>query len=173
MLDLKQLFPFMRLLSERTRETISWVEVDGADIVVIATEPSTLISSVNLPAGTRFPALSSSSGQVLLAYSAPSHVGKIWAISDPSVPKRTKATNSEQMVKLLEQVKADGFAVTEKNMEQGSISVSAPVHDSAGRAVGAINLSSLITRYNREMAISQLAPLVIDAARQASSAFAA
>jgi IclR family pca regulon transcriptional regulator len=163
-------YPFMRALNERTRETISWVEVDRAEIVIIATIPSTLISSVNLPVGTRFPALSSSSGQVLLGYSAPAHVEKIWSISDPSVAQRTKAKNAADMIRLLEQVKAAGFSVTEKNMEQGSISVSAPVHDRAGRALGAINLSSLTMRYDRETAIRQLAPLVAEAARQASVA---
>jgi IclR family pca regulon transcriptional regulator len=163
-------YPFMRSLNEHTRETISWVEVDGAEIVIIATVPSTLISSVNLPVGTRFPALSSSSGQVLLGYSAPAHVEKVWAISDPSVAKRTRAANAGEMIRILEEVKAAGFSVTEKNMEQGSISVSAPVHDRAGRALGAINLSSLTMRYDRQTAMRQLAPLVVEAARQASAA---
>ncbi len=95
-------YPAMRELAERTRETISWVEVDGAEIVIIATVPSTHISSVNLPVGTRFPALSSSSGQMLLAHSAPSHVEKIWAISHPSVAQRTKAANAAEMVRILE-----------------------------------------------------------------------
>lgn len=163
-------YPFMRSLNERTRETISWVEVDGAEIVIIATVPSTLISSVNLPVGTRFPALSSSSGQVLLGYSAPAHVEKVWTISDPSVAKRTRTSKPSEMLRILEEVRSLGFAVTEKNMEQGSISVSAPVHDRAGRALGAINLSSLTMRYDRKAAIEQLAPLVIEAARQASAA---
>ncbi len=163
-------YPAMRELAERTRETISWVEVDGAEIVIIATVPSTHISSVNLPVGTRFPALSSSSGQMLLAHSAPSHVEKIWAISHPSVAQRTKAANAAEMVRILEAAKATGFAVTEKNMEQGSISVSAPVHDRAGRAIGAINLSTLTTRYDREAALRDLAPLVAQAALQTTEA---
>ena len=158
-------YPAMRELAERTRETISWVEVDGAEIVIIATVPSTHISSVNLPVGTRFPALSSSSGQMLLAHSAPSHVEKIWAIS-----QRTKAANAAEMVRILEAAKATGFAVTEKNMEQGSISVSAPVHDRAGRAIGAINLSTLTTRYDREAALRDLAPLVAQAALRTTEA---
>lgn len=165
---LEAAYPAMRALSEQTRETISWVEVDGAEIVIIATLPSTHISSVNLPVGTRFPALSSSSGQMLLAHSAPSHVEKVWSASHPSVAQRTKAANAAEMTRILEQVKAAGFSVTEKNMEQGSISVSAPVHDRAGRAIGAINLSTLTTRYDRDAAIRQLAPLVAEAAQQAT-----
>jgi IclR family pca regulon transcriptional regulator len=160
----------MQELSERTRETISWVEVDGADIVIIATLASSHISSVNLPVGARFPALSSSSGQMLLAHSAASHVEKVWAISDESVARRTRATDAAGMFSILESVKAAGFSVTEKNMEQGSISVSAPVHDRAGRALGAINLSTLTTRYSRETAIRDLAPLVVNAARQTTDA---
>lgn len=165
---LEAAYPAMRALNEQTRETISWVEVDGAEIVIIATLPSTHISSVNLPVGTRFPALSSSSGQMLLAHSAPSHVEKVWAASHPSVPQRTKAANAAEMMGILEAAKAAGFSVTEKNMEQGSISVSAPVHDRAGRAIGAINLSTLTTRYDRETAIRQLAPLVAEAALRAT-----
>lgn len=165
---LEAAYPAMRELAEQTRETISWVEVDGAEIVIIATVPSTHISSVNLPVGTRFPALSSSSGQMLLAHSAPSHVEKVWAASHPSVPQRTKATSAAEMMRILETVKGIGFAVTEKNMEQGSISVSAPVHDRAGRAIGAINLSTLTTRYDRASAIRDLAPVVTRAALKAT-----
>jgi IclR family pca regulon transcriptional regulator len=167
-LGLEAAYPAMRELSERTRETISWVEVDGAEIVIIATLPSTHISSVNLPVGTRFPALSSSSGQMLLAHCAPSHVEKIWAMSHPSVAQRTKAANAAEMMGVLETAKTAGFSVTEKNMEQGSISVSAPVHDRAGRAIGAINLSTLTTRYDRDTAIRELAPLVTKAAQRAT-----
>jgi IclR family pca regulon transcriptional regulator len=84
------------------------------------------------------------------------------------VPSRTQARNAAEMMRLLEAVKAAGFAVTEKNMEQGSISVSAAVHDRAGRAVGAINLSTLTTRFERQAAIAQLAPLVAAAATRAT-----
>jgi IclR family pca regulon transcriptional regulator len=167
-IGLEAAYPAMRELAEQTRETISWVEVDGAEIVIIATVPSTHISSVNLPVGTRFPALSSSSGQMLLAHSAPSHVEKVWAASHSSVPQRTKAADAAEMMRILETVKGVGFAVTEKNMEQGSISVSAPVHDRAGRAIGAINLSTLTTRYDRGSAIRDLAPLVARAALKAT-----
>lgn len=167
---LEAAYPAMRELAEHTRETISWVEVDGAEIVIIATVPSTHISSVNLPVGTRFPALSSSSGQMLLAHSAPSHVEKVWAASHESVPQRTKAANPAEMMTILETVKGIGFAVTEKSMEQGSISVSAPVHDRAGRAIGAINLSTLTTRYDRGAAIRELAPAVVRAALKATEA---
>lgn len=163
-------YPAMRALNERTRETISWVEVDGTEIVIIATLASTHISSVNLPVGTRFPALSSSSGQLLLAHAAPSHVEKVWAASQPSVPQRTRARDAAEMMQILETVKQAGFSVTEKNMEQGSISVSAPVHDRAGRALGAINLSTLTTRYDRDKAVAILAPLVMQAAQQAADA---
>ncbi len=169
---LEAAYPQMRILSEKTRETISWVEVDGADIVIIATIPSTHISSVNLPIGTRFPALSSSSGQMLLAHSAPSHVEKVWKASAPSVSQRTKARDAAEMMRILEAAKAVGFSVTEKNMEQGSISVSAPVHDRAGRAIGSINLSTLTTRYSRETAIAELAPLVLEAATKATETLA-
>ncbi|AOO81442.1 IclR family transcriptional regulator [Bosea vaviloviae] len=167
-LALDAAYPAMRELAERTRETISWVEVDRAEIVIIATLPSTHISSINLPVGTRFPALSSSSGQVLLGHSAPAHIEKIWNASHDSVPSRTQAKNAAEMMRLLEAVKTAGFAVTEKNMEQGSISVSAAVHDRAGRAVGAINLSTLTTRFERQAAIAQLAPLVAAAATRAT-----
>ena len=166
-------YPAMRDLAEQTRETISWVEVDRADIVIIATIASTHISSINLPVGTRFPALSSSSGQVLLGHSAPAHIEKVWNASHESVPGRTRAKDAAEMMRILEAVKAEGFAVTEKSMEQGSISVSAAVHDRAGRAVGAINLSTLTTRYERPAAIRDLAPLVIAAAARATETLSA
>ncbi|MGJ7497906.1 IclR family transcriptional regulator domain-containing protein [Variovorax sp. RT4R15] len=56
--------------ARETLETVSWVELDGEDVVVLQNIPSAHIVAINLPVGSRFPALTSPSGQVLLS-SAP------------------------------------------------------------------------------------------------------
>ena len=69
----------------------------------------------------------------------------------------------------LEQVRRDGFALTEKNLGEGSISISAPVLDYSGQVIAAINLSTLSSRFSLKTAFSELVPKVMAAAKAASS----
>lgn len=157
-------------LNEQTRETISWVELDGDEIVIIGNIPSGRVASINLPVGTRFPALSSSTGQVLLGYAPEDQVTAMLARADDVVRNRLGRRTPKALLEMLAGVRRAGFAVTEKNLEQGSVSISAPVFDYAGRPIAAINLSTLQTRYSFDAARRKLAPLVVAAARAASAA---
>lgn len=157
-------------LGEQTRETVSWVELDGDEIVILGNIPSSHLTSINLPVGMRFPALPSSSGQVLLAYVQPLQAIGIYEQSGADVRARLALKDSKELISLFDRVRRAGFCMTEKNMEQGSLSISAPVLDYSGRAIAAINLSTLKTRFSRETARKTLVPLLLDAAREASAA---
>jgi IclR family pca regulon transcriptional regulator len=162
-------FHALTQLGEKTRETVSWVELDGDSIVILGNVPSSHLTSINLPVGTRFPAVTSSSGQCILAYGAPSHIEQMFNRADSSALDRLGRISTEQFLALLEQVKKSGYAITEKSPEQGSLSVSAPIFDYVGRPIAAINLSTLTTRFTREQARKTLVPLVVEAAKVASS----
>ena len=157
-------------LSEQTRETISWVELDGDEIVIIGNIPSPHVASINLPVGTRFPALSASSGQILLSYASEEHVTAMLARANEAVRARISVRTPKALLDMLAGVRRAGYSITEKNLEQGSLSISAPVFDYAGRPIATINLSTLKTRYGLDAARKKLLPPLIEAARAASAA---
>lgn len=153
--------PRLAELARKTRETVSWIERDGDEIVVLANYPSSHITHVNLPVGSRFPALSSSSGRVLLCHLPEAELlEKIRAM-----PKRERDVFGERsdqdILALIKRCASDGYAIT-TNKLQDSISISAPIRNVSGQATSVINLSTLRTRYDVAGARRVLLPQVLE-----------
>jgi len=157
--------PALAQLGQQTREAVAWVELLEKEIIVVDSLASPHLTSVTLAPGMRFEAISSSSGQVLLAHASEAAVELAWAAATPSARERTGARDVAGYARLLERVRRDGFALTEKAFDQDSLSISAPALDVQHRAIGAINLSTLRARFDVEEAKAKLVPAIMEAAR--------
>jgi IclR family pca regulon transcriptional regulator len=113
----------------------------------------------------RFEAVSASSGQILLAHARPEAVARAFAAASERARERAGAPDLDAFRRLLDQVRAQGFAMTSKAFDQESFSISAAVLDAQGRALGAVNLSALRSRFDRDQALARLVPAVLEAAR--------
>ncbi|TCK84133.1 IclR family transcriptional regulator C-terminal domain-containing protein [Paraburkholderia sp. BL9I2N2] len=167
---LERSYHVLSQLAKETRETVSWVELDNDEIVVIGNVPSVHLASITLSVGSRFVALPSSSGQVLLCQRPAAELTRMVERLDSLSRLRFGEKSSEDVLAYLDDVREAGVAITEKSFDEGSISISAPVYDYAGRAIAAINLSTLTSRYSLDAARTELAPQVIAAAQAASGA---
>jgi IclR family pca regulon transcriptional regulator len=155
-------------LNQETRECTSWAEMLEHEIVIVENLPSPHITAVTLAAGMRFEALSASSGQVLMAHLPDGVAQRVFAASPSTARERAGADDMAGVHKLLDRVRAQGYALTTKAFDQDSLSISAPVFDAHRRPVGAINLSTLRSRFDRKEAMAVLVPAVVEAARKAS-----
>lgn len=154
-------------LNRMTRECVSWTELLGTEIVIVENWPSAHVSAVTLTPGMRFEAISASSGQVLLAHAPADIVVRAFAASSALARQRAGVGSLDDVAALLGRVRHLGHAVTGKAFDQESLSISAPVLDGRARAVGAINLSVLTSRFDRQRAEQELVPAVMRAARVA------
>jgi IclR family pca regulon transcriptional regulator len=152
-------------LNRATRECVSWTELLETEIVIVENWPSPHVTSVTLAPGMRFEAISASSGQVLLAHAAPEAVSRAFAAASPRARERVGAESLAELAALLDRVRTQGYALTSKAFDQDSLSISAPVLDGRGRAVGGVNLSVLTSRFDHRQAEQNLVPAVIQAAR--------
>lgn len=155
-------------LARATGETVSWIELDDDEIVVVANIPSVHVAHVHLPVGSRFGALTSSSGQVLLQDAESAQIKELFNSLDPNSRKRLGPGGVGVVLKLLSQARDSGFAITEKLMDQHGVSLSAPVRDIRGKVVAAINISTLTSRHDSASAKRNLLPLLLTATRSAS-----
>lgn len=155
-------------LAEQTGETVAWVEQDDLEIVILKSVPSRHLSSVNLPVGQRFAALSSSSGQVLLAHAPKGEILRLFHDSSEYARRRVGWGSEEEIAAYFSAVREAGFALTEKMEDQDSLSLSSPVFGSKGMVVGAINISTLKTRFTKQQAEKALAPALLEGSRLAS-----
>ncbi|MCG7324139.1 IclR family transcriptional regulator [Achromobacter sp. ACRQX] len=163
---LQHAWPYLVELARETGESISWVELDGDEIIVLGNIPSVHPVSVNLPVGSRYAALPASSGQVLLAHLPDTSLRTRIAGMPSNVRDRFGDRDDDEILSFFTRARAQGYSMTEKNLGQGSVSISVPVVDARGQTIAALNLSTLATRHDAQAARTRLLPLVTKAARE-------
>ncbi|ODU66151.1 MAG: IclR family transcriptional regulator [Micrococcales bacterium 70-64] len=148
--------PHLEALSRELDESTSASVLDGDAIVYVARVPTRRIMNVAITIGTRFPADVTSMGRVLLA-----------AEPDDRWP--------ESLRPALAQVREQGWALVDQELEHGIRSIAAPLHSAAGDVVAAINVSSTTSSATLERiadefrpALLRTAALIDEALRQVS-----
>ena len=142
--------PDMEALSERCNESVSASVLDGHEIVYIARVPTKRIKTIALSLGSRLPAAITSMGRVLLA-DLPDDELHARLVAMP-VEKRAEHTETDpaRLLGLIRQVRAQGWALVDQELEDGVRSVAAPLRDRSGRAIAAINVSTHAGRVSLE-----------------------
>ena len=134
--------PHLEQLSHELQESTSLSVLDGDAIVYVARVPTRRIMNAAITIGTRFPAEITSMGRVLLA-------------SGPE--DRWPDTRRE----VLEQVRAQGWAIVDQELEAGLRSVAAPIHDANRAVVAAINVSTTTATATLERIRKEFLPAVL------------
>ena len=161
--------PHMEILSGRTNESCSIAQLDGSDIVYVARVSVPKIVSLAVQIGTRFPALQTSLGKVLLAALDPREVEDV--LAEPSrsglVP-RWRPDQAERDAELRE-VRARGWALTDEQLTRGIRSVAAPLRNGSGQVVAALNVNTHAAETPMEQLIDHHLPLLLHAAGEISA----
>jgi IclR family pca regulon transcriptional regulator len=163
--------PYLEALSERVHESVSVTVLDGVDIVYVARVPTKRIMTISLGLGSRLPAYCTSMGRVLLAELAPEDL-------TGALPERRErhtehtVTSAADLAVVLERVRAQGWALVDQELEMGLRSVAAPLRDSSGRAVAAMNVSTQVARTPMEELHERFVPELVITAGQISEALA-
>jgi len=161
-------YPLLEKLARETRETVSWVELDGDEVVVLLNIPGAHITAINLPVGSRFPALTSSSGQVLLSQAPQAQLVKMLDALSPEVRARFGTRSRPEVLSIFRKAAEEGHSFTEKNFGDDGVSVSVPVTDFSGRPIAALNVSTVRSRYDIAQVRKLILPRLELAAREAS-----
>lgn len=158
--------PHLEQLVAETHESSSMSVLDGRDIVYVARVPTSRIMTVAINVGTRFPAYATSMGRVLLAGLPEDKLDEYLAqVHLDQLTQRT-VSSAEALRAVLDEVRRQGYALVDQELEAGLRSLAAPVHDKRGRVIAAVNISSHVTRLTREKATREFLPLLLDTARR-------
>jgi IclR family pca regulon transcriptional regulator len=164
--------PHMEALVARTGESTSVAQLDGSDIVYVARVAVPKIIALRVSIGTRFPAPATSLGKVLLAGLPPGELDA--ALAEPSragVVPRWQPDRVE-LDGVLCEVRARGWALTDEQLAPGIRSVAAPLRDTAGRVVAAMNVTVHAAETSVETLVGSYLPLLLRAAGDISADFA-
>jgi len=162
--------PYLVKASRAHGETFNLAVLDGTDILYIDRVKTRRILSINLEIGSKLPAFCTSMGRVLLAARPAEEVRQILARTDRSRFTGRTVTDTEEILRLLEEVRRQGFAVNDGELAVELRSVAAPVRDRWGEVVAAVNLAVHASEYSSEDMRTRLAPVVMEVAGEVSRA---
>jgi IclR family pca regulon transcriptional regulator len=154
----------MEDLAARTGYACSLAVLDGPDIAYIGGVPARRIMGARISVGSLFPARETSMGRVLLAYQSAARLEGCLTGGDlaGSLCRATIAT--AELRPALEQIRADGFAIMDHELERGLRSLAVPVRTQAGGAAAALNISTSMS----QATIAQLRRHVLPELRSAA-----
>jgi IclR family pca regulon transcriptional regulator len=156
--------PHLEALVARVHESSSMSVLDHHDIVYVARVPTARIMTVAINVGTRFPAYATSMGRVLLA--GLDEVALDAELAAVPLERFTEHTvrSTRELRARIEEVRRDGYAMVDQELESGLRSIAVPVRDKQGRVVAAINVSSHVSRITKERARKEFLPPLLRAA---------
>lgn len=172
-LDLWELAqPLMRELTLATGESSSAATLDGSDIVYVARVPTQRIMSINIQVGTRLPAAATSMGRVLLAglpadeLAAYLRTAELQAFTDRTI------IEPGRLARTLDDVRAQGWAFVDQELERGVRSIAAPIRDARGQVLAALNVGASAARMPGEQLQGQPLDKLLETAAAISEALA-
>jgi IclR family pca regulon transcriptional regulator len=165
--------PHMEALVAKTGESSSIAQLDGSDIVYVARVAVPKIVALAVTIGTRFPAMPTSLGKVLLAALPLAEAERV--LTEPSrsgITPRWQPDAAERAAALRE-VRARGWALTDEQLAPGIRSVAVPLRDGDGRVIAALNVNAHAAETPLDVLLGQHLPLLIQAAGAISADWAA
>ncbi len=153
--------PHLEHLVERVHESSSVSVLDGDEVVYVARVPTRRIMRIAIAVGTRFPAFATSMGRVLLAGQSDDWLDGYLATAKLSAITTHTIADANRLRAEVLRIRRDGYALVDQELEEGLISLAAPIRDGDGRVIAAVNLSTQTSRGSAEQLREQLlAPLL-------------
>lgn len=167
--------PVLEELSARVGESASASVLEGSEIMYIARVHTRSIMQVGISVGTRFPALSTSMGRVLLAHQDPKTIDAVLAAGSDALTPRT-LTDEQVLREELGKVREQGYALVDQELSVGLRSVAVPVLGSSGQVIAAMNVSMSVgpgSPADATEAVEAVLPQLLQAAQRVQEALIA
>ncbi|CAM5787138.1 hypothetical protein OPEN69S_01925 [Ottowia pentelensis] len=160
--------PMMEALAGRVHESCSAAVLDGLDIVYVLRVHTHKIMSINLAVGARLPAFWTSLGRVLLAALPESELRERLT----NLPRKSFAhltvLDDETLLTRISDARTQGWCLVDQELEEGLISVAAPLRNRSGQVVAALNISGQANRTSIEMLRERLLPELLTTSEKIS-----
>jgi len=160
--------PVMEALVQQVQESCSAAVLDATDIVYVMRVPTHKIMRISLGVGSRLPAFCTSMGRLLLADLEPDERrARLEASPLEGFTKHT-VTDIDVLLAKVAQARRQGWCLVNQELEEGLISIAAPIVDRAGRTVAALNISGQANRTSAKVMQDSMLPALLAAAREIS-----
>ncbi|MDM9645725.1 IclR family transcriptional regulator C-terminal domain-containing protein [Rhizobium sp. S163] len=153
--------PWLDRLSEEIGQSTSVSILDDAEIVYVARASQRRVMSIALMPGSRLPAYCTSMGRVLLA-ALPSERA-LELLSAGQLAQRTPKTQTDvaELQRILQDVKAAGYAFIDQEVEIGLRSIAVPLVGARGQTLAALNVGLAATEEPMHAMVSRYLPALL------------
>lgn len=158
--------PFIEDLVRDVHESSSAAVLNGDEIVYVLRVPTQKIISINLGIGSRLPAYCSSMGRVLLSGLDDDALEAYLANAKLVARTPRTVTDPARLREEILKVRRQGWALLDEELEEGLISLAAPLVSRNGRVMAAINVGLHRSRMNAQQAQQQILPKLLATARK-------
>ena len=155
-------------LAQRTKETSHINIIETGHRLCIDTIESPLTLKAGMPMGHRSPLYAGASAKCLLAFSSPDYIAEYIekTILDPLTDNTI--SNVSNLKKELEQISAQGFAVSLGERTPGLGSLSAPVFDHNGSLMASLSLAIPEIRFSQTEYLEECMNVLTDVSKSFS-----
>lgn len=164
--------PHMEALVARTGESSSMAQLDGADIVYVARVSVPKLIALRVDIGTRFPAVQTSQGKVLLAALPPDQVAAVIAQPSRSGLPPYIGRQAGPLRDELAEIRARGWALADEELAPGVRSVAVPVRDGSGTVRAAMNVTVHAAETTTQRLLHDHLPALLTTAGEISAEWA-
>ena len=162
--------PLLERLSGVLQESCSVATLEGDELLYVGRAHVSRIMTVDVNIGSRLPAYCTSMGRVLLAHLPPQRLEEY--LRRVELKRYTPRTivSVARLRRLLGEVRREGFAMVDQELEEGLRSLAVPVTGADGEVIAAMNIGAQALRMPLDQLQSRFLPHLMAAARDLSLA---
>jgi IclR family pca regulon transcriptional regulator len=160
--------PVMEALVQQVQESCSAAVLDDTDIVYVMRVSTHKIMRISLGVGSRLPAWCTSMGRLLLADLDDEALRARLEASNVEPLTRHTLTDIDTLVAKVLQARRQRWCLVNQELEEGLISIAAPIVDRGGRMVAALNISGQANRTSAKVMQDTMLPALVAAAQEIS-----
>ncbi|SOZ39589.1 IclR family transcriptional regulator [Cupriavidus neocaledonicus] len=160
--------PIMEALSQQVHESCSISVLDGTEIVYVLRVPARKIMTINLSIGSRLPAYCSSMGRVLLAGLSEPELDSVLRATELRARTGRTVTDVDTLKAIVADIRQRGWALNDQELEEGLVSLAAPIRNRAGHTIAAINISGQANRTSAQEMLERFLPPLLEASEKIS-----
>ncbi|MDB5730631.1 MAG: transcriptional regulator, IclR family [Variovorax sp.] len=157
--------PYLQRVAAGTHETAYLSVMDGDEVVYIARNGPNRNMSTGYMLGARVPAHVTAAGMLMLALRPEAEVSGWLATHDLTVFTSYTIASKERMKLELARVRAQGWSISEQQLDLDSRGIAVPLRDRHGALVGALNITMPMGHESSEDAVARVLPLLRETAQ--------
>lgn len=154
----------LQQLWDKTGDSTSLSVLAGRDILYLIHFATSRRIRLTAGVGTRYPAYATSMGRALMAFQEAADLDQL--LKDIVLQPLTRFTvsNKKDLRRIIADVRKNGFAATQDELDYGLVSIAVPILAPDQRVIAAINCSTSTSRVDRDDMIKTRLPLLRQAA---------